>query len=325
MEPPSTVPPPSTPPPGALELFAPPATERSRRRSRRPRSGTTLARAGVGVALAVVVLAAGFAFVDAAQLRTGCRLGSLVGEFNATAPSQIVNHPGFGVAGFNSFGQNWTFRSGSLVLSGPTLYPGGGGFGLSSGGAGLLVEISEPVWAVYAVKNASTTAAGASPCTQPYVAEVVNATDCPGGFASFAYPLANNTSDAVEPQVFNTSCDGTLGAGVLPGAYVRFHNSYPAGPLTAQNSTELNLCDWTTPFYQPEFGTVYLSVTLEVPLGSQWLRIPGQLWWEAIGGPTAYYDLPAGAIWAVAAIANDSAPAPGLLPSGLLAFEALPC
>lgn len=285
------------------------------------------ARIAAVAGVCALALTAGTVLAVTYPAHVGCALGSPIGSYNVTTPSVVANFPNGGAVSVFANRDNWTFASGSLVFGGLPNGPGnfGGGFGSGPGGSGLLLSAVQPIFTVYSVRNVSTSASSAMPCTQPYIAEETQASYCGGG-VTFGYPLANNSNDEVEPHVINVSCGPQPNAsGILTGGYMWFDSAYPTSPAPGVNVTRLDLCGWSTAFDQPVRGGVGLATRLVVPYDGGWVSVSGDLWWESWGPPTAEYGIPAGSIWEVASIGVETEATVGLLPPGLLAFVQLPC
>jgi hypothetical protein len=309
---------------GSAGNRVPPAPPHGPPRGRLSRAGKwTLI--GVGVVVALFLGATlGYSYLP---VGTTCALGNRVGTYNVTAPRLIANYPYLGGAAVTESAQNWTFSSGGVVLGNHVKSAGGMGTGGPGGGSGLILQVEQPIFAVYSVHNVSSPLPkGSHPCTQPYVAETVSSGYCGGGIFG-GYPIPDPSNDSVEPHIFNSSCPYIPnGSSIVPGAYMWIDNSFPTNPAPGMVAT-LNLCSWTTNFSQDVRGAVALPIVLYAPYDGRVLSIQGFLWWVSVftDGPTASYSLPHGAIWRAATVGLFSENSSGLLPPGLLAFERISC
>jgi hypothetical protein len=222
---------------------------------------------------------------------------------------------------------NFTFSSGSLTVGG--FHPSGSSAGWSDEGAasGISAVGEEVNWTFYSVENVTHIGGPSGPCTQPYVAETPGVMGC---WASVTIPLANNTSDSVEPHVWNGS--GLIGS----------HRCVPTTP-GAQYSFDTSFHDDGTGNYSPVYwdicgdkGEHILNLTsvANVPItvsaiynGHEISTIGFDSWFSGIDGrPTASYSVPGGVLWILAPVGPSS----GVISYGsslpaLLAFEQGSC
>lgn len=280
------------------------------------------------ITVAVIIVAASLLTV-AVSLRTGCALGGELGLFNVTSPTTLVNIPDNGSAGEFENALNWTISSGSLTLGGLPSQEPNSGFGTSvgAGGGGLLISVAQPIFAVYSVKNVTSSSPGARPCGQPYVAQVVQPGYC-GGFGAAGGGLPDPANDSIEPHIFNESCPYVPeGSGIAGGAYMWFDTAYPSSSPTGSQFVTLDLCGWTTDYTDTVRGSVGFPIALHVPLAGRTIVIHGLLSWESwlVNWATVSYGLPPDWIWRVASIGQFSEGISSLVPPGLLAFERMPC
>jgi len=306
----------------------------------------------VGVVVGVV-LVAGFGPTGLLLPRvTACRLGAAVGNYTIWTPDILVNTPTGGGADFNASytglqgpqisDDNYTMTSGSLTVG--ALPPGGG---LDTGGAffrftneasgGVLAEYQYGNWTFFRTENASVVGGPAGPCTQAYVAEVAY-------FHSFCWwdfeiPLANGSSDALEPHSWNGTWNETPGENwtsdpgcptPTPGAYVWFDSSLHPGTSGTPPKVTLDLCGQTGNRTLLLLGTARVPVTIWAPLDGRHISASGFLDWysqmPSTVAPTATYIVPAGWNWTLGSVGPVSAPIDPLAPlPGLVAFERSAC
>jgi hypothetical protein len=283
------------------------------------------------VAIVLVVLAVTAAATGLDQWYTqtqgrGCDLGASIASYSVWTPHALANIPNGGGAGAFENTVDWTFSSGSLTVGMLRDSPDPSGYGgaFSYGATGIYADFDTYNWTVYSVTNGSGPLGSSSPCTQPYVAEV-----SPGWGCGESVPLAlgNNSSDAVEPNYWNITPGEFCGSLVTPGTSVWFDTAFQSGGLDGSSTTVLNLCNWSTPFYDPVRGAVSLPIAFEAPYDGHSIRVVGTLEWVsfATGLPTASYTIPPGFIWKVAPVGTSSFGDTGFSPPGLLAFERLSC
>jgi|GEM_PF-2445417 len=280
--------------------------------------------AGVA-AVTVILVGAGIGLYESQTAGTQCSLGPALGVYLIQTPFLLGNFPlGGGVSDFEST-VNWTFESGSVLLE-PLRNSGDAnqeGFGGGYNGSGILASFEPRNWTIYSVSNVSGPTDGV-PCTQPYVAV---STPAPFGQATFQLPIANNSSDAVEPHYVNESGTTYDGLTFAPNASVWFDTSFHAGPPNYPNETALNLCGWNTPFIDSARGIVSVPIAVSVLFQGRLITSYGNLTWAGYGSgnPAATYAIPPGWIWDIAQVGTSSYPGPSFLPTGLLAFERFPC
>ena len=275
---------------------------------------------------------------------TVCQLGPLVGTYAIWTPDTPLNKPeGVNVSALVvNGGWNFTFSSGSLTVG--AIHPSGdtgGGWGDYGPSFGVSMQGTLNNWSFYLVDNSSVIGSVSNPCTQEYVAEMglPPYSDC-GGLVTL--PLENNTSDAVQPHVW----DGKLGPndsgseppscpGATPGAYVWFDTSFHPNATGASAPVRWNLCNQigTAQLYVP--GVAEVPVTVYAPYAGYEISASGFETWTGSAQSvadlpviiyTATYGVPEGWTWLLAPVGPTSVPinpdAP--LPS-LVAFEQEAC
>jgi hypothetical protein len=136
---------------------------------------------------------------------TVCQMGAEAGEYTIWTPLMLINIPDAGNVTFHTNEWNVTVTSGSLDLNslqpqrGPIFSGEGGSSGLNR--AGIWAMYGDFNWAVFRTTNASEVGASSVPCTQPFVAQLMVPGGGCGGLA--VIPLSDNSTDAVEPHVWN--------------------------------------------------------------------------------------------------------------------------
>ena len=305
---------------------------RSRRRA--PRWSFAFA----GVAVAVVIVFAVGPPSPLATKGTVCQLGSEVGTYTVWSPTGMLNIPdGGNVVDEATTGElNYTFTSGSLTVGAIPGVPGtaGGGTGETIPEAGIFASYADWNFTFYRTVNVSRTGESSDPCTQPYVASFSFA----GGFCHSDFsiiPIPDNTTDAVEPHVWNatTGLNSTHHPDCparTPGAYLWFNTTLNLSGTGVEQPYRLDLCN------SPQNRTLLLETTANVPVvvtvpfGSGSISATGFLTWDGSGNaavPTATYNFPGGWVWTLGPVGPvNSAVDPFVNPlPGLLAFERSAC
>ncbi|MGP8078849.1 MAG: hypothetical protein ACLQD8_02035 [Thermoplasmata archaeon] len=292
------------------------------------------ASAGVGVAALLVL---GFGPPGPwIPLVTTCSLGEPIGTYTIWTPSALVNVPDGGAARLGENQLNWTVSSGSLTV-GQLAPPGPGGEGMGwSHQVGIVSEFNDESWTFYRTHNVSTRGGGAGPCTQPYVAEISG----PGygcGEAGAVLPLIDNSSDVVEPHVWNGTPGDNGSTGfpgcptATPGAYVWFDSSFHSSGPGWNGPFDLNLCRFSGLYNISTRVPAKLPIVVHVPYQDGAITASGLLTWNNTApspavGPAAGYSLPSGWLWEIAPVGPvHSSLAQYLLTPGLLAFERKGC
>ena len=290
---------------------------------------------GVGVLVAVLVIVSVGPQGLLLPRSTVCRLGSAIGSYTVfTLVNPLNQPPGVGVwAESVNDGFNFTFVSGSLTVGAIAPWGGGGGWGVLGGyQAGITAQGIERNWTVYSTTNTSVIGQTSGPCTQPYVAMMIGppVSNC-GGFVNI--PLANESSDLVEPHVWNGSGGQFPPTGCpppTPGASIWFDISFHPNGTGPYSPVDWNLCNSSgnLTLYVENPGVV--PIVLSVPYNGRTISIVGvQTWGAGTGGLyTAQYTVPAGWIWRLAPIGPSTValdPASGNVVPNLLAFERLAC
>lgn len=293
----------------------------------------------VGATVGLVIVA-GFGPTGLVLPRgTTCILGAPVGNFTIwTLETPLNKPPGVNVSMFGQDGAyGFTFTSGSLRVGAiqPSNGPSGG-WGDDGPSAGIFAMGVELNWSVYAVKNVSEVDVPSAPCTQPYVAKASASpvSQC-GGL--LIVPLVNNSSDLVEPHVWNGSgISHSSCVEATPGAYLWFDTSFHAGGTGAEAPVSWDLCGQrgAYPLTLPSVAQVPISVN--VPDGGSEIRASGFESW--LGTPTggflsdaysAEYSVPGGWIWMLAPVGPASSriniTTPGAPLPAMLAFVQSPC
>ena len=260
---------------------------------------------------------------------TACALGSPAGTAYIWTPQILVNVPLGGFASWSINRGNWTFSSGSLVVG--QLPAAGGGDSLEPGwnetGINGVVGLAE--WTFFHVRNVTLASSNGVPCTQPYLAAIDSPLYCGGvGNLSTILPLADNSSDFVEPHVVPPQlCFAGINA--TPGAELWFNTAYNS--TLSVSAETLSLCSPTVtgPLNVTLEGTAEYPIVVSMTLTTGEIHASGVMSWtqsDSSVGPTAAYGLPDGWVW------NISALTPGTLPTlddpqttSLLAFERGTC
>ena len=271
---------------------------------------------------------------------TVCKLGDKIGTYTIWTPNQLVNIPDGGNVSYATSEWNVADSSGSLTLNklqppgGPVQSSLSGGSGLNR--AGIWVGYGDYNWTFYRAVNDSVTGESSAPCGQPYVAELNLPGGGCGGWA--VVPLIDNTTDAVEPHVWNGTAgfNGTEdypGCPVqTPGTYASFDSSLHGGLSGAQAEVNWNLCGVSG--FKPLvlFGIAEVPVALHVPFEGNEISVMAKI--ESYDspalkiylGPTVSYLVPGGWNWTLAPVGPvGSAINPDLPLHGLIAFERMPC
>jgi hypothetical protein len=167
-----------------------------------------------------------------------CRLGSPVATDTIWSPVFLVNVPEGGSVATNvsytpvpsTWDGNYTMTSGSLTVGvlprGPGLDSSGAFESTSGDVGGIFAGYKEINWTFFRAENVSARDPTPGPCTQPFVAEGWFAAPFGCGGTELI-PLANNSTDALEPHVWNATGD-PIGSGgsncpsATPGTYVWF-------------------------------------------------------------------------------------------------------
>ncbi len=300
----------------------------------------------LGVAVAAVIVA-GLGPPGALLPRsTVCQLGSLVGNYVIWTPDQPLNKPeGTNVSAFvTSAGWNFTFTSGSLTVGRIETTPGSGGIGWAdlTPNAGISSQGTLNNWSFYRATNTSIIGGDSNACTQPYVAEssAPPFLNC-GGFVTI--PLQNNSSDLLEPHVWNgllgpndSSSEPPSCPGATPGAYVWFDTSFHQNATGASAPVRWDLCNATgsEPLYVP--GVVNVPIVVYAPYDGREISASGFETWigsdqssafpPSFGYWTASYEVPAGSSWLLAPIGPAAFPIdPGAPLPALVAFVREAC
>lgn len=304
-----------------------------------------LAGATVGLVIVAVLGLPGFLV----PLRTECRLGPAVGTYTVWSPAFVLNIPQGG--GLNvsvsytglrtpsSWDGNYTMTSGSLTVGSLPQPPGldtAGNevFTSSPSAGGIFLGYKDINWTFYHTQNFSARGVAADPCSQPYVAEGWFSTPygC-GGF--YILPLANNSSDSMEPHVWNgtTNINGSEGGGcpsAIPGSYVWFDSSLHSSGSGATPTVGWDLCGQSGNRTLQLSGTAQVPVTIWVPFAGHYISASGYLSWFSrtpLGEPpTAIYTVPSGWNWTLATVGPGNATIDPASPlPGLVAFVRSPC
>jgi len=263
---------------------------------------------------------------------TVCELGSVAGTYVIWSPGAIANVPYGGGASFNSSMGSWnyTFSSGSLTVG--TLPPppvsSGGGPGEHPPQAGIFADYADFNWTFYHAVNASKLGATSDPCTQPYVAiRGFPALDCESLWSTV--PLTNNSTDSVEPHVWNgttgqNSTQGTECGLRTPGTYVWFDSSFHSGGTGPAAPVRWDLCSSTGFVPLDVLGLAQVPVRIVAPSATGQISAVGYLEWisqpfPGVFAPTVVYTVPAGWVWTLAPVGpvssaiDPNAPLPGLV------------
>jgi hypothetical protein len=291
----------------------------------------------VGIAIAALVVI-GLGPRGAFLTRvTTCELGAMVGNYTIWTPDGLVNIPDGGSAHMGVNELNFTMSSGSLTVGGLGP-PSPLSFGFSSGfHAGLLTQFDDWPWTFYSTRNVSTIGESAAPCTQPYVATVTTDAGGPCGEIGIVLPLADNTSDAVEPHIWNgtpgdNGSRGTPGCPTAtPGSFVWFDSSFHTSGSGWNSAYDLNLCNFSSPWGISTKMSADVPIVVHVPDDGGMISAAGFLTWNSTvphssTGPAADYTLPGGWLWEVAPVGPiHGSLAQDMLTPGSLAFERLAC
>jgi hypothetical protein len=270
---------------------------------------------------------------------TVCALGAPIGTYTIWTLDQPLNKPpGVNVSATAESGAwNFTFVSGSLTVG--ALHPGNSAFGWGADGpmAGISSMGAEINWTVFGVSNTSVIGSAPGSCTQPYVAEedLAQAPPC-GGFVTI--PLANNSSDAVEPHVWNGTGETSWNPASCPhataGAYIWFDTSFHAEASGVSAPVSWDLCGQSGEFPLILAASAEIPVVVNVPYDGREVAVHGFESWLGgqfrlfgpSGGTTANYTVPGGWTWMLAPVGPVSiALNPGAYLPSLVAFERLPC
>ena len=303
---------------------------------KRPVRGSNWVYLAVGVTVGVLLLAG---FGPGGLLlphSEGCELGASLGEYTIWTPVMMANIPDGGNASMFADGFNYAMTSGSLTVGSTPSILFGVGFGLTLSTAGIFAVYLSVNWTLYQTQNASVLSSGASPCTQPYVAEFAGQPGyCEG---SGIIPIPVNSSDFVEPHIWN----GTAGPNwqnslpgcpySTPGASVWFDTTFHSRGTGLASPTQLNLCGQNGSYPLELYLEAKVPVVMTVPYQGRSVSASGYLTWVSAspyppGFSTASYNLPAGWLWEIAPVGPVSTPVgpqPSTLP-GLVAFERLSC
>lgn len=271
--------------------------------------------------------------------RTTCLLGTLEGTYTIwTLETPLNKPPGVNVSMWAQQGAyGFTFTSGSLTVG--ALRPieaSGGGWGDDGPFAGIFAVGIELNWSVYGVRNESQVEVPSDPCTQPYVAEASESpvSSCGG---PIVLPLVNNSSDLVEPNVWNgTGISHTNCLSATPGAYLWFDTSFHADGTGADAPVSWDLCGRTGSFPLTLPGVAQVPISVYVPDAGGEIQARGFESW--LGNPTggfplseysAEYSVPGGWLWMLAPVGPTSSrintTTPGAPLPALLAFTQSPC
>jgi hypothetical protein len=263
---------------------------------------------------------------------TVCQLGADLGTYTVWTPTQIANFPDGGTASVAFDGWNLTMTSGSLTTnplkdSGPVEQ-----FGSDPNG-GLFGSFADFNWTFYRTSNVSVAGGSPDPCTQPFIAQMA----VPGGGCGVGavIPLVDNSTDAVEPHVWNGT-PGLNGSETYggcpvqtPGTYVWFDSSFHAGGSGPAQPVRWDRCNSSGFAPLTLDGDARIPIAVTVPYHGTEISAWGTLTWydsDPADGPTAVYEVPGGWVWTLAPVGpaefiiNPSQPLPGLV-----AFERTAC
>jgi hypothetical protein len=304
--------------------------EPARPRVSLPRS-RVLAAVFAGVTVGIVLLAGvgpGGLFLPRV---TVCQLGARIGNYTIwTLGTPLNKPPGVNVSTAADYGAyNFTFSSGSLTVGALHLSTAGGGWFDDSPSAGISAQGIQLNWSVFSVRNVSQVGGFAGPCTQAYAAEAAaSPVQACGGFVTV--PLANNTSDLVEPHVWNGTGSGWPTEGCLPttpGAYYWFDTSFHPNATGAAAPVSLNLCGRPGSVRLDVGGVARVPIVVSVPYAGHQISAAGfETWISTVSLWTANYTVPGGWLWMIAPVGPVSSPMNTTAEQpALVAFERLPC
>jgi hypothetical protein len=252
---------------------------------------------------------------------TVCEVGSAVGNFVILSPGPLVNLPDGGGVNFaaNYGSWNYSFTSGSLTMGSVPIPPQGAGVGeyASPPQAGIFADYADFNWTFYHAINVTKVGSASDPCTQPYVAvRGFPAINCESPFTTI--PLANNSTDALEPHAWNGTTgqynfEGTQCGLRTPGTYVSFDSSFHSNGTGVVGPVHWDLCR-VTGFHPLELdGLAQLPVTVVVPFAGGHIAATGYLEWisNPLPGahpPTVGYQVPGGWNWTLAPVGPAGSP-----------------
>jgi hypothetical protein len=263
---------------------------------------------------------------------TVCELGSVAGTYVIWSPGAMVNNPDGGAASFNASVGSWnyTFTSGSLSVGSlaPSPVGRGNGEGNSVPSTGVFADYADFNWTFYHTVNVSRVGASSDPCTQPYVAV--------RGFPAVnreslwsTIPIPDNSTDAVEPHVWNgttgqNSTHGTDCGLRTPGTYVWFDSAFHGNGTAPAGPVRWDLCNASGLKRLDLMGLAQLPVRVVAPLEGGSVSAVGYLEWiseppPGVFAPTATYVVPGGWVWTLAPVGpvssaiDPNAPLPGLV------------
>jgi hypothetical protein len=271
---------------------------------------------------------------------TVCKMGTEIGEYTIWTPLMLINIPDGGNVTFHTNEWNITVSSGSLELNslqpqrGPIYSGGGGGSGLNR--AGIWAEYGDFNWTIFRTANTSEVGTSSIPCTQPFVAQLTVPGGGCGGEA--VIPLSDNSTDAVEPHVWNGT--STFNGSETypgcpqqtPGTYVWFDSSLNLGGTGPDTPVTWNLCGGAG--YEPlSFpGIARVALVLHAPYGDGGVSVAAMLQWTdspalpVYTGTTVGYLVPAGWNWTLTPVGPTNSPInPDQELPSLVAFERSAC
>jgi len=271
---------------------------------------------------------------------TVCQLGQNLGTFTIFTPAELTNIPYGGNMTDATNEENLTITSGSITTNPFQPWSGPLKSGVVDGSgenrAGIWATYADFNWTFYSVENVTKVGGSSSPCTQPDVAyRQIPGLGC-GGEAII--PLANNSTDAIEPNVWN----GTAGFNgsedypgcpvQSPGTYVGFDTSLNLNGSGNSKPVRWDLCG--TSGYFPLVLNGIAEVPLEITAFIHGNKVSVHAALERYDnpslpvyqGPTTIYRVPGGWNWTLAPVGPTTAP---INPSdplpALVAFERSAC
>jgi hypothetical protein len=236
--------------------------------------------------------------------------------------------PGVNVSVQSDYGAyNFTFSSGSLTVGELHTSSGSSGWAYDGPSAGIEALGYQRNWSFFSVRNVTQVGGSAGPCSQAYVAEATASPvqSCGG---PVTVPLANNTSDVVEPHVWNGT--GVPVSGCLkatPGAYYWFDTSFNPNATGPAAPVPLNLCGSARSVPLVVDAAARVPIIVYAPYDGREISATGfETWVSSTAYPTANYTVPGGWLWMLAPVGPVSSPMnPTAELPALAAFVRLPC